>query len=534
VRPLGRAAALLACALALAGCPSSRSGGGAPSPSPSPADRGGEIRVAYPWVPATLNPFLRGGDAPGVRELVRPLLPALYRLGPGSARVPWLLDHEPAPADVGGTPFSVRLRLRADASWSDGMPITAADLRFTWRTVMDPRWPIASRDGYDRLTDVVVESPTVARLVFSTPFARWRDLFSAGLGVLPEHALAGKDFSRELARSWPVSGGPFVLASYTPGLEMVFARSPHPWGGAPLLDRLRVLFVPDPTTALQLYRRGEVDVLGPYSAPDFARRATEAGATVSRDLGSSWVGLVLGTKAGPLASVEVRRALARAIDRAGIVEGLVRDEGEIHEDAFVAEGGAGSFSGLTHDPGAADRILDQAGFRRTGGGARHKGGADLAFSIASVVSDDLADRILRAVHTELRARGFEPNLVALDSDELWPDWLLSSRLQAALVRFADPPGGSARAHYHTSGGWNYSSVSDAVLDRALDGADADAKGLVQVGGRVAELLPVLPLYRPRVTAAAGDAVHGVEANASADGMFVSAHRWWREGGASPS
>ena len=115
-------------------------------------------------------------------------MPSLYRLGPKGQRALSLLAREPSAADIGGSPWSVRLQLRDDAKWSDGQAITASDIRFTWQAVMKSPG-IASRDGYDRIADVVGESPSVVRLVFKAPFARWRDLFSAGLGVLPSHAL---------------------------------------------------------------------------------------------------------------------------------------------------------------------------------------------------------------------------------------------------------------------------------------------------------------------------------------------------------
>lgn len=539
MRPPLRTPALTVVALALASCPSSPTPRPSATPTPSVV-RGGEIRVAYPWEPPTLNPFLRGGDAPATRELVRPMLPALYRLGPGGTRVPWLLEREPSGADVGDVPFSVRLRLRPDARWSDGRPITASDVRFTWRTIMDRRWPVASRDGYDRITDVVVESERVARVVFAGPFLRWRDLFSAGLGVLPEHALGGKNFSKELSGAWPVSGGPFSLASYTPGLELVYARNPSAWGGAPLVDRVRVLFVPDPTTAIQLFRRGDVDVLGPYSAPDFARRVSEdPDARVTRDAGATWVGLALNTSHPALSDARVRLALVRAIDRAAIVEGLVRDEGVAHEDGFVAPAQPGAFAALDADTGAATALLEEAGFRAGRDGIRRRAGTELGFTIASIASDELADRVLRAVHGQTRALGFDPNLVGVDADEFWSEWMQGSRFEAALAWMADPPGGAARARYASGfvppAGINYSRLRSKALDRALGEADGlgDA-GLALVAELLAEAVPVIPLYRVRVTAAARRDIHGVEANASADGFLASAHAWWREGGASPA
>src|SRR5439155_460628 len=170
--------------------------------------RGGSVVVAYPYEPSTLNPFVPGGDSPATRDLVRPLMPALYRIGPKGARAPWLLAAEPSTADVGGSPWGVRLRLRADAVWSDGAPITANDLRFTWKAVTTSPG-VATRDPYDRVKDVVVEAPDLARRSFaarrgsqvtSDRGATWVGLFLNTQGLVLSDVHVRQAIARSLDR----------------------------------------------------------------------------------------------------------------------------------------------------------------------------------------------------------------------------------------------------------------------------------------------------------------------------------------------
>jgi peptide/nickel transport system substrate-binding protein len=535
-----RAASALVLSFALTACP-----GGADKKGPDGGLKpvaGGEVVVAYPYEPSTLNPFVFGGDNPPTRDLVRPLMPALYKLGPKGARVPWLLASEPARADVGGTPFSVRLRLRDDAVWSDGQPITASDLLFTWQAAMKSP-AIASRDGYDRLTDVVVEGPKVARLVFKEPFARWRDLFSAGLGVLPSHSLVKADISKALGRAWPVSGGAYVLRAWTPGLEMIFERNPNAWGSKPLLDRVRVQFVSDPVTALQLFNAHRVDVIAPYAGVDFKRRTRDAlsGSKVTTDRGGTWVGLFLDLRSGPLADMGVRRALAQAMDRPAIVEGLVRDEGAFLDTPSAGDPArtAASFSRYGYAPAEAEKVLDSAGWRSAGKSStgRRKAGRALTFTVAAVGNDELMARVLRAMNSQASAVGLDLNLVGLDSDLLWGSWLSGSRFDAALLIERDPPGGSLRARFGLSGPHNISEVADTRLRGLLDIADRtldDASPAVDAPfARMADLVPVIPLFRLDVIVATRPEVHAVAASAAADGFLWNVEQWWIDGGTEP-
>jgi len=527
-----RLAALSALALALVACPShgGREPGSGPGGKPV---AGGSVTVAYPYEPSTLNPFVPGGDSPATRDLVRPLLPALYRLGPRGSRVPWLLASDPAARDIGGTPWGVRLHLRADAVWSDGAPITASDLRFTWKAVTTSVG-VATRDPYDRLADVVVESPHVARLVFGKPFARWRDLFSAGLGVLPAHAIHG-DVSSALRRSWPVSGGPYVLKSWTKGLSMVFERNPHAWGARPLLDKITIDFVPDPVTALQLYGRGAVDVIGPYAAVDLARRAKAArdGTVVSTDRGATWVGLFLNTAASALSDARVRQAIARSLDRASITEALVGVSGA----ALEAPGGAlptrtsPVFERYAFAPSRASSLLSAAGWRTVKGArARRRKGAELSITVASVNNDELIQRVARTLNGDAYEVGVDLNLVGVDAPDLWGSWLESSRYQAAILVERDPPGGDVRGRYSLAGPHDLARLNDPRLRSQVNAADAtlnDAAPAVTAPlARAAALVPVIPLFTLDVLIAGRQGINGINASASADGFLWDCDTWW--------
>jgi len=512
------AAALLAAAsMLLAACPGDsprpHASPGASSPIPTTPPQG-EIRVAWPHEPATLNPLGRGGEAPSARALVRSLWPPLFT----SDGQPWLVDRV-----VSEEPRSVRFTLRDDAVWSDGVPIKASDVAFTWKTITDPNAPIVTRSGYDAISSVEAEGPKIARLTFSRDVPAWRDLFSAGLGVLPEHALSGRDLAAALRSDWPVSGGPFVLARYTRGLEMVLEATPMPWRVRARAKTIRVMFVPDSTTAIQMLRAGRVDVLGPYSSPDFARRAgEEEGAAVSTDVGGVWTGLVFNAKASITSDQRVRRAAAHAIDVDAIAAGLVRQEGERLSRPFAYP--QIDHAGITHDPAQAARLLDEAGFTGRRGGVRTKGSTELEISIASTGSDDLTQRVVRAVFAHLKAAGFAVNLVSLEDEALWRDWLPSTRFQAAIVTFADPPGGALRDRYHSGqvmpAGVNIARIADPALDATVEAGDAPSAAT-----ELDRLAVVIPLWRASVPAVARRGVGGVRAVASADGMLAVAHDW---------
>ncbi|MGZ4145431.1 MAG: ABC transporter substrate-binding protein [Actinomycetota bacterium] len=515
-------AALTGLALVCAACPSSR-----PSPTPSASANanvtprpGGTVTVAYPAEPATLDPFTPSGDTPATRDLARMLMPGLYKITPSGERTRWLLASDPV--ETTGPPFSISIALRDDAVWSDGVPITVDDIVFTWKLAVRSDRAAIGREGYDQISRIVVESPTRARIEFRSHFRRWRDLFSAGEGVLPAHALSTPQALAGLSSGWPVSGGPFVLKAWHRGLDMIFEPNPHAWNGRPLLEQIRVVFVPDDIGALALFARGSVNVLGPYQAADWIRRVSAvAHGEVSTDQGQTWLAVVLDTRKAPLTDVQVRQAFADSMDRARIVVGLLQAEGT---SLNAVPPGSSAFERY----GNADRAratLAADGWR--GSGVRTKGGKRLSFTIAVADSDGLGSIVARAIEYESARVGMDVQALTLSEDRLVGEWLPGARFDTAILTWRDPPEGAARERFGSgSGAGNVARLSDKTLNSDLAADDAASSPRDAAQARLAALVPVVPIATLAVTLVGSARVHGLAANAEADGPFWNAEQWF--------
>jgi peptide/nickel transport system substrate-binding protein len=315
------------------------------------------------------------------------------------------------PTVVDGPRFTVRARLRDDAVWSDGEPVSARDLVRTWRAARRR----GASTGVLRQVLRISGAGGEVRIEFRSPTSRWRELFSDGLGVLPAHA-----FPEGGRGHWTVSAGPFTLARWRPGLDMLFERNERWWGSGPSLDRIRVVFVPDASAALDLFEQGRIDALGPYQAPDWQRRLADAGASVSAALpeDTTRVRLVMASR-GPLASPAVRRAFVEAVDIDRIVRGLV--QAEAHPGGPTP----------ARDLAPARARLADAGWR--GVPTRARRGQSLAFTLAVVSGDDLGFLVGNAIKYQAEQVGIRAELVGQADHRFWGEWLSGAEMRAALV-----------------------------------------------------------------------------------------------------
>lgn len=520
-----------------------------PPATPSGPPPAGTIRLAYPAEPPTLDPVAATGGSAATRDILRPVLPALFRLDATSRPQPELAAAWPTATDIALDPFSVRLRLR-EASWSDGTPITADDVRFSWERLREG--PTGLR--YRQLRDVEVVSPRELVLRFDATVRRWWALFSVDDMILPAHA-----HTPDWGGGPTISGGPFVFDGWTPGLSVRLRRNASWWGPPTGAEAVEVLFVPDDEMRLQLLERGEVDVAYAPGEANWGHRARvrgleatggalEAGGA-SGAWGPSWWELD-----ADLDRLGDRRALAAAVsaavDRSLAVE-VLEDSGQRMDGIphrFPAPrprdlvDGTPALSGPWPAPdlARARTILREGGFTERGGVLRRGSGGAQEVLLAYAEGSGTAASLARMIHFQVRPLGLRVELVAVPADRLEREWIPDRRadLYLLLRRGADAP--DATVYRSDAPGPGRSPDTDEAVDRARTAvAAARLDGRVVTGTArgawttVQETLlrtgAVVPLARVRTWIVARPPVSGPWATGTAAGPLWNAEDWRIEG-----
>jgi len=144
------------------------------------------------------------------------------------------------------------------ARWSDGHPLTADDVRFTWRAQTHDDVPWIGVASKSRITDVEVLGARQVRFHFDTKYP-YQLADAVEGGIIPEHVFGKVPFDEWATYDWSqrsVGSGPFVLKRHSPQHEIVLERNPHYYeDGLPLLDRVVVRVVPRQWIELGVVRR---------------------------------------------------------------------------------------------------------------------------------------------------------------------------------------------------------------------------------------------------------------------------------------
>jgi peptide/nickel transport system substrate-binding protein len=226
--------------------------------------------------------------------------------------------------DVSDDGLDFTIRIREDAVWEDGSPVTARDAAFTIRRVMDAK--VAApvfKPLFEDCTGVETLDERSLRVRFREAYAFRRMAFV--LPVVPERHYAKAAQAKAQARR-PLSDGPYRVASWTAQQEIVLERNPRAWGDARgHFDRIVFKIVPDATTSYRLLASGELDEDDLDSTLKKRAASDPEFASCCRTIefyNLDYNYIALNNRSPFFADARVRRAVTMLLDRAAIVRGL--------------------------------------------------------------------------------------------------------------------------------------------------------------------------------------------------------------------
>jgi peptide/nickel transport system substrate-binding protein len=161
-----------------------------------------------------------------------------------------------------------KVKLKRDVKWSDGQPLTAKDIEFTYLTVINPAVPVRSRSGFDLIKNFKAVDAQTIEMELSKPYVpfmwAWQNMH-----IVPHHLLKDeKDLKTSAWNNQPVGSGPFLLKQRVAGSHMVYERNPNYHRGPAKVRQFIHKFVPDQTVLFGQIRTGEVDFLGTQGVPN--------------------------------------------------------------------------------------------------------------------------------------------------------------------------------------------------------------------------------------------------------------------------
>lgn len=392
-------------------------------------------------------------------------------------------------------PLTYIFHLRPSVKFQDGRPLTSADIKFTFDSILSGAVKSPKR-GSLKMVDSV-EAPDPATVVFHLhePYASFLwSLTRPVVGIVPRGS------GPEVAQH-PIGSGPFRFVSTTADEEVVLERNEDYFGGAPNIRYLRIRIVPDVMVRALELRKGSADATINSLTPDMVfTLGKEKGLVADERPGTSLAYISFNFDDAILAKREVRQALAYATDRKTIIQYLLR--GQARPAASLLPPNSWAYDAnvpqYEYDPERAEKLLDQAGFARGPDGVRlHLALKTSTDESVRLLSEAIAEQWKRiGVSLELRPLEFATlyNDITRGSFQMYALRWVGANNDPDIFEFVFssnkmPPNGANRGHYHNP-------QLDILLDQVRTEMDQEKRKqlLRQVQTIVAEDEPYLNLW----------------------------------------
>ena len=447
------------------------------------AEPGGEIREFWGQSPKSLNYYLDNN------VFSAKVFDAMYEtlISMNSAT----LEYDRAIAKkwtISADKKTFTFFLDPEARWSDGQPITAEDVAWTYQAVMDPKNLTGPHKvSLERLEPPEILDPRTIR--FRAKRVHWENLGAAGgFHILPKHVFADKDFN-SINFAFPVVSGPYRLGKIKEGIYLTLERRSDWWRrNWPSLrntgnfQTIKYRFFADRNNAFEAFKKGQFDVFPVYTARLWVKETT------GTPFLKNWIvkqkivnhrpvgfqGFAMNMRRPPFNDVRVRRAMACLLDRRTMNRTLMYDQyflqRSYYEDLYDKAHPCPNPL-IEFDKDAARKLLREAGWRvNPKTGILEKDGREFSFRFLSrspasgkflaIYNEALKDVGIKMIIDQKDWAAWSKDMDRFNFDMTWAAW------GAGLFKDPEPMWSAKEAN--RPGGSNITGFADPRVDALIE------------------------------------------------------------------
>ncbi len=312
--------------------------------------------------------------------------------------------------------MTITFHLRKGVKWHDGEEVTAEDVDFTYRYMVDPKTPTAYGESFLQIRQAEVVDRYTFRVTYEKPYSP--ALLSWGIWILPRHILepawkAGVDLRTTQQNRHPIGSGPYMFREWKTGEKVVLEANPAYFEGRPYLKRVVYRIIPDQSTIFLELKAKNIDLAG--LTPIQYRRQTDYPAFRKafdryRYLANGYAYLGFNLLDPRFQDKRVRQAMAYAIDRQEIIDGVLLGLGRPAVGTYKPgtwwyKEGVKSYP---FDPERAKALLAEVGWKDTDGdGILDRDGTPFSFTIRTNQGNLVRQQTAEIIQRRLRAVGID-------------------------------------------------------------------------------------------------------------------------------
>ena len=461
-----------------------------PTPDPSGVARGGTLVAAISADPEGFDPHIT--SAHSSFEVLENVYDTLVTVDDDLNMVPSLAESW----EISDDNLTWTFHLREGVKFHNGRDLTAEDVVYSYERILDEEtgsgvaWRFGSVESVEAVDDLTV----AIKLTEPSPNLLGRIGAYKGMSIIPREIVEDGTIDTH-----PVGTGPFKFIEYMPGDHVTLEANPDYWEeGKPYLDGVLMQIIPDETVRLTNLQTGEVDWVDSLPPQRVTELATSGDVVVDKESGGDYWYIGVNLTREPFDKLEVRQAIAYAIDRAEVAAAAKWDtatpnDGPIPPDSFWYY----DYQPYDQDLEKARELLAEAGYPN---------GFETEFMPTTFYEETV--RAAQVLQAQLSQIGIDADIRTLE----WGTWLEeegAGNFDMYLCGWIGniDPDDFFYAQHHTDQVFNFTGYSNPEVDELLEQGrvetDREARKEIynEVQKRIIDDAPYVYLYNPDVVQA---------------------------------
>jgi peptide/nickel transport system substrate-binding protein len=347
--------------------------------------------------------------------------------------------------------LTITYHLRKGLRWSDGAPLTADDVVWTYEAVMNPANNVTSRTGWDLITKV--DEPDKATVVFhlKKPYSPFVVTFFSSAGanpsILPKHLLAKyPNINNVPFNSLPIGAGPFEYKEWIRSQKVVMVPNPYYFRGQPKLKEVDFEIIPSRDTIMTELAAHNLDMFAHAGGLYLSQIKNLPGFAILSQPAYQWGHIDFNLTHAGVSDPVVRHALELALDRKSILKKFAFGYGYVREG--IAPSTAPYYDAniplVPFDIAQANKLLDADGWTRGADGVREKNGVKLDLTFVLPIGSQNVEDQVEFIRSTWKQIGVAINLRKYSAPQIFAPYadggiIYTGKFDAILFNWFDDP-----------------------------------------------------------------------------------------------
>ncbi|MBD3183888.1 HTH domain-containing protein [Candidatus Poribacteria bacterium] len=378
-------------------------------------NRGGTITVGHSSQPSIINPILTS-ETISV-NLMNLIYSSLVKFDNLQQPIPDIARNWEISKDGLVWTFYIR----EDVNFHDGHPLTAHDVEFTYKSIIDPKNGSPRAKRYELIEKMETEGDYIFRIYLKHPFAPF--ICRMGWAIAPRHLMENINLQKTKLNKKPVGSGPFKLEEWKDDNTIVLdANRKYFRKDRPILDRLVFKSYPDRESALQAMAQGKMDIAFDLAASDLLFASENATFRIYSAYNGACYTILFNLEDPVFKDIRVRKALDYAIDKESIIDTQLKGHGTICTGPFSIDSWAYNpdVKPTPYNIEKAQELLAESGWVDTDGdGLVDKDKNPLVIKLSILNISDVMERIAKSIKVQLMKIGIKVELDRIDDSKIY-------------------------------------------------------------------------------------------------------------------